>query len=32
MGDFRGGPMVKNPPANTGDKGFLPGLKRFLMS
>ena len=31
MGDFPGGPKVKNPPANTGDMGFLPSLKRLHM-
>ena len=24
-GDFPGGPVVKNPPANTGDMGSIPG-------
>ena len=24
-----GGSMVKNPPANTGDAGSIPGLGRF---
>ena len=24
-GDFPGGPMVKNPPANAGDVGSIPG-------
>ena len=24
-GDFPGGPVVKNPPANTGDRGSIPG-------
>ena len=23
--DFPGGPVVKNPPANTGDTGLIPG-------
>ena len=23
--DFPGGPVVKNPPANAGDMGFIPG-------
>ena len=27
--DFPGGPMVKNPPANVGDTGSIPGLGRF---
>ena len=29
--DFPGGPVVKNPPANTGDAGLLPDLGRSLM-
>ena len=28
MGDFPGGPVVKNPPANAGDMGLIPGLGR----
>ena len=24
-GDFPGGPVVKNPPANAGDVGWIPG-------
>ena len=24
-GDFPGGPVVKNPPANAGDMGSIPG-------
>ena len=24
MGDFPGGPMVKNPPCNSGDAGLIP--------
>ena len=24
--DFPGGPVVKNPPANAGDMGSIPGL------
>lgn len=24
--DFPGGPVVKNPPAHTGDTGSIPGL------
>ena len=24
-----GGPVVKNPPANAGDMGLIPGLRRF---
>ena len=27
-GDFPGGSVVKNPPANAGDSGSLPGLGR----
>ena len=26
--DFPGGPMVKNPPANAGDMGSIPGSGR----
>ena len=26
--DFPGGPVVKNPPANAGDTGSIPGLGR----
>ena len=26
--DFPGGPVVKNPPANAGDTGLIPGLGR----
>ena len=29
--DFPGGPVVKNPPANAGDLGSVPGLGRFHM-
>ena len=29
--DFLGGPVVKNPPANAGDMGSIPGLRRFHM-
>ena len=25
MGDFPGGPVVKNPPSNAGDMGLIPG-------
>ena len=25
MGDFPGGPVVKNPPSNAGDAGSIPG-------
>ena len=27
--DFSGGPVVKNPPANAGEVGLIPGLGRF---
>ena len=27
MRNFPGGPMVENPPANTGDTGSIPGLR-----
>ena len=27
--DFPGGPMVKNPPANAGEPGSIPGLGGF---
>ena len=29
--DFSGGPMVKKPPANEGDTGFMPPPERFHM-
>ena len=29
--DFPGGPVVKNPLANAGDTGSIPGLERFHM-
>ena len=29
--DFLGGPVVKNPPANVGDTGSVPGLGRSYM-
>ena len=29
--DFPGGPVVKNPPANAGDTGSIPGRGRFHM-
>ena len=29
--DFPGSTMVKNPPANAGDMGSIPGLGRFHM-
>ena len=32
VSDFPGGPVVKNPPANTGDTGSIPGLGRFHMA
>ena len=28
-GDFPDGPVLKNPPANAGDRGSIPGLGRF---
>ena len=27
--DFPGGSVIKNPPANAGDVGLIPGLGRF---
>ena len=30
-GDFPGSPVIRNPPANTGDTGSIPGLGRFHM-
>ena len=30
-GDFPGGPMVKNPPANAGDISSISGPGRFHM-
>jgi len=29
---FPGGSVVKNPPANAGDNGFYPWVRRFLGS
>ena len=29
--DFSGGTVGKNPPANAGDMGSIPGLGRFYM-
>ena len=29
--DFSGGPVAKNPPANAGDMGSIPGLGRSHM-
>ena len=29
--DFPGGPAVKNPPANAGDMGLIPGPGRFYV-
>ena len=29
--DFPGGPVVKNPPANAGDTGSIPGQARLRM-
>ena len=26
LADFPGGPVVKNPPANAGNTGLIPGL------
>ena len=31
MQDFPGGAVVKNPPANAGDTGSIPGLGRSHM-
>ena len=31
MWDFRGGPVVKNLPANAGDTSSIPGPGRFHM-
>ena len=31
FGDFPGGAVVKNPPANAGDTGSIPGLGRSHM-
>ena len=31
MGDFLGAPVVKNPPANAGDTGLIPGLGKSPM-
>ena len=28
--DFPGGAVVKNPPANAGDTGSIPGLGRYM--
>ena len=30
--DLPGGPVVKNPPANAGDMGLIPGLGGFHMA
>ena len=30
-GDFSGGPVVKNLPANAGDMGLIPSPGRFHM-
>ena len=32
LGDFPGGPVVKNLPANAGDMGLIPGPRRPHMS
>ena len=29
--DIPGGPVMKNPPANAGDTGSIPGLRRSHM-
>ena len=29
--DFPDGPLVKNPPANEGDTGWIPGMGRYYM-
>jgi len=29
--DFPGGTVDKNPPANAGNMGLIPGLERFYM-
>ena len=29
--DFPGGPVIKNPPANAGDMGSIPGPGNFPM-
>ena len=31
VADFPGGPVVTNPPANAGNTGSIPGLRRSLM-
>ena len=31
FGNFPGGPVAKNPPANAGDMGSILGLGRFHM-
>ena len=31
-GGFLGGSVVKNPPANAGDRSLIPGLGRSHMS
>ena len=30
VGDFPGDPVVKNPPANAGDMGWIPGPREDL--
>ena len=32
IGGFPGGSVVKNPPANAGDRNLIPGLGRSHMS
>ena len=31
FGGFTGGPVVKNPPCNSGDTSLIPGLGRSYM-
>ena len=31
IADFPAGPVVKNPPVNSGNMGLIPGLGRFYM-
>jgi len=31
IADSPGGPVVKNPPVNSGNMGSIPGLGRFYM-
>jgi len=32
MWGFPGGSVVKNLPTNAGDRGFIPGSRRFTLS